>query len=1602
MGSDSVFDNLSRKDTKGSVFDALPLAGAKGPPEDSVFDNLPARLGSAQTNLNLARYQNLTPDQEARHALLAKKSGLPLPLVRVKEKEVESLLIMKALHTSPELQRPAGESVSKATSIIPQLEEKAGISKAPPGIPSGAQFQPSELEEEVPLGVVQPSRQAESEKAFIQEQLAAGVGREEIAAEVGGLQQPDFDPVNTLIDIFAGGTTAARLGLPIVQGAIQRAIIRPVITAGIEQVRETTGSELAAQLTPFALLALSQGLAIGAEQIRARGGFREIFRRFMNQQRIKNNLPVKVSDIDKMATEIVKDFGGEKSFVAATQVQPPAVGAPPPQVVPAVLPAARFGPEAFNRGMFRKLALSEGENELIGNLGDFIKDKNLRKILKDALHIQISSNRNQPRGGLARVEIIKLSSEQKRAGASPARIELHPIADEAALIHEAGHALRAIKGRGFSKEEKEVFEGSAQRLQKLVRTEVAPVAAAEVAQTTIIRMMQELEIAETGQKFFREAAIGGPPVVTGVKSTFPDWYRELGSFKGGKATVQKSLQSLAEGKPPKTALERRLQGIITEKSPEAEELIGAPREVTTGKADLQPGDKFTIKGEEFEVIKRTPEEITLENGQVIKVDPFFDKLPIDGGVQGIERKTAPGFTPAGEALRASIPTEPAPSKTVAEQIAALEAKGYTAAAERLRRTIPAGVGEAGEVRVGKAAVPPKFKFSSPEVEKRFTAAQGVKKETLTTRAKEAIVSVGHKITREFEHLPRTAEFAQLRFDLLKLAKQKGVASDKAVRTIRGILEPLGREDYNLFSRKVILDDLTEIAQEGKPLPFGFTQESLAIEKSRLDAEATTNPAVTDAINRRQQATKTIKQDYIASMEKLGFNVSERLSRKNYFRHQVLEYMNIKSLFGAGKKLKTPSYRGFLKQRKGSELDINTDYIQAEHEVLAQMIHDTTQADVLSSIEKSPANIAAKVKAAAKKANLADWHEAIPVGYVPWQPREGNVFYFTNSIPANMAEGLMSGGLKELGVTEKDLRKVLAVGGQRKEFVVKEEIAETLDNLQIVPSQNVISQANKELLRKWKVWTLISPRRILKYNIRNMTGDADAVFIGNPSAFKKSPQAVKELWRVFVKGEDMPQPMQDWFDRGGMESTLQAQEMGELNQLKIFQDLYEKRLRGKTIPLNLWKSYWKKARLTTDFREAILRYSAYLDYVEQMQANPNGRPNNFGGSIPEEIMGLQDIRDRAYFLSNDLLGAYDRISVMGRALREHLLPFWSWKELNFKRYIQFAKNAVNDGRTTETVGRVALVGVKKTPYTAYRVGRFLIKATAFWAALQAWNNTMFPEEEAKLPTGKKSRPHIILGVDGEGNTITFDRIGVLGDFLEWFGLDAAPKYIDAWLRGTKTLKEIAYEMAEAPVNVFAQAVTPLAKIPAELVTRRGLFPDVFRPRTVRDRGQHLAWGLGLADEYAAVFGKPSRGYLKSLSKTLIYKSDPLAAAYYGIMFEEKADFLKKVGKYGEGFWLNPRGDALYNYKMALRFKDKDAADKYLQEYVSLGGTVAGIKNSLKRMHPLSGLSKADRKEFEQSLDEESVTKLKRAEQFYNEFILTTKQAKTVKQVKRLLK
>ena len=382
---------------------------------------------------------------------------------------------------------------------------------------------------------------------------------------------------------------------------------------------------------------------------------------------------------------------------------------------------------------------------------------------------------------------------------------------------------------------------------------------------------------------------------------------------------------------------------------------------------------------------------------------------------------------------------------------------------------------------------------------------------------------------------------------------------------------------------------------------------------------------------------------------------------------------------------------------------------------------------------------------------------------------------------------------------------------------------------------------------------------------------------------------------------------------------------------------------------------------------------------------NGVPLNWGASDEKTVMALSDIRDRAYLMANQLVGAYDRVSVITQEASDTALPFFRFQEVNFKRYSQWIKNQARDGRAATAVGKHFLGKLAKSPRLAYNVGKLILKAIGLTSILAAWNHLFFPDEEEDLPADVRSSPHIIFGRDKDGNVLYIARLGALEDFIEWFGVDEPYGLVQDFLNGRKTLKEIALDMAKGPVNKLTQALNPLFKVPAEIATGYTIFPDVFEPRRIRDKWLYLAQQLELEEEYRALAKLPRReGYLASWKRALFNVAAPGESAYWNII-DLKHKFLKsKTGGSSYTITDTKRSNALYNMKLALRYGDKEAYEHYMAEYLNAGGTRAGIRRSLASLDPLYGLGKY-LKEFRRSLSEEEQAELQKAIEFYRNML-----------------
>jgi hypothetical protein len=109
-----------------------------------------------------------------------------------------------------------------------------------------------------------------------------------------------------------------------------------------------------------------------------------------------------------------------------------------------------------------------------------------------------------------------------------------------------------------------------------------------------------------------------------------------------------------------------------------------------------------------------------------------------------------------------------------------------------------------------------------------------------------------------------------------------------------------------------------------------------------------------------------------------------------------------------------------------------------------------------------------------------------------------------------------------------------------------------------------------------------------------------------------------------------------------------------------------------------------------------------------------------------------------------------------------------------------------------------------------------------------------------------------------------------------------------------------------------------------------------------------------------------GFLRDWSNLFVYHYNP-GATSYGEVLSMKQKFMRKIGKGGEGFWLSPTNNALYNYRLAIKARDMDAAKKFFTEYQKLSGkTGSDLKKTMGRqlenLFPLSGLTTTEAKVF----------------------------------------
>ena len=108
---------------------------------------------------------------------------------------------------------------------------------------------------------------------------------------------------------------------------------------------------------------------------------------------------------------------------------------------------------------------------------------------------------------------------------------------------------------------------------------------------------------------------------------------------------------------------------------------------------------------------------------------------------------------------------------------------------------------------------------------------------------------------------------------------------------------------------------------------------------------------------------------------------------------------------------------------------------------------------------------------------------------------------------------------------------------------------------------------------------------------------------------------------------------------------------------------------------------------------------------------------------------------------------------------------------------------------------------------------------------------------------------------------------------------------------QTYKDLAFEVVKAPVRKIINGLTPVMKIPFELMANKSFYPDPFDARPIDDKFRHLVKNYSLENEYDWLMGRPNKGYLNSIKKSVIYERNIPEMNYWSIK-DLTNRFLKK--------------------------------------------------------------------------------------------------------------
>lgn len=950
---------------------------------------------------------------------------------------------------------------------------------------------------------------------------------------------------------------------------------------------------------------------------------------------------------------------------------------------------------------------------------------------------------------------------------------------------------------------------------------------------------------------------------------------------------------------------------------------------------------------------------------------------------------------------------------------------------------------------------PEIPLYGPESERAATFLRGFRlfnAETNRVR-KEAAEKVNAVVGPLVEGRSRQANAAQKHWHKLgnrlrRLRKAgKDAEADAVLAQMNKIEETKLRNDpFNIFRKLVLYRDLYWRATNLKTpdgrditLPNNLTADDVMLRLRELTTQMDAHPMASEikaALRRHYTLTNELQE----SIMDHGEIIPEMLKNPLYFPHHMVEHW--KGTVDQVRPSTEEDFRRYLITPVGSSQLLQADYLKAMYVHTADVLAHNARVDLVQKYWQ-PYDISQKLK----DQHGEDWDKSwnTPGGYrlyAPFKKIPLRMDYILDretlaqKLGVKFNDGDLRERLKESGavidVKPEDLHGAM-VAGEKIKWVLPNEVADALDGIarREAAARNpgfahAVGLPLRASQRFWKKWTLFMPLNWLRYEYGNLSTDVvDKVLVNDPGILRLMPRAARELW-ASTRDDFAPTPEFQRAEAEGVFDTITAAEAGELQRLPSFKAF---QTTGEAT-----REQMRRALETTmrgsKFRESVFRYASYLANLERMR---KGEEPVYGGAYAGDIEALGQVAEGAapVLQGEDLMAAkaaeitmktfgdYGSLAVASQWLRDNVMPFWSWNDVNLRYHANQLRNIADVVLARQMANKrqaatYAVTRGARMTWSALRVmaGLALVNlAAALWNEFGGVMAGLWDDDddlEGQLSEADRRRPHLIMGKDDNGKVMVIYTPSAFGDVLEWVGGNNLKRLVIEYLKGERTLTETVTDYATQAgpdfVNKLAQGTRPEAKTVYELTSGKATFPDVFDQRNIPKSEKWWRVSRNFFGEIPTdllrnpldkdYMGRPMAEQLQQ-AVLQVRRRDPEQWAYYKVR-EDAADWKEqKTGKrYEGGNYTAAESQALRNFRRSIYQGDVAGAERFYLRLLEYGYTAERLAASIRAQHPLADLNKQQQREYLETLTEKAKRELDLAVRYYDRMATLDHREKTL--------